>query len=518
VTEVGDDVEGIPEGALTQALTWVGRAAQRAGEQERWLPAAGLLDTALSLAPDGAAQPDLLLSRARARVGLHDAVGAADDLAALERLLPDDGLRVAALVVAGDLARIQSNMADSEKVLGDALELARQLGDEAGELAALRSLSQTQLFAGDDRGAAKTANEALEAARRTGDRRAEAWALQHLAWSAFSGGDQEVAKSWLGQSVAAFAEIKDWGGHGWAEGLLAWVTFACGDLAEAEVIARRVLSEAERTGDAWAINMMRTLIANIRLWSGAPEEAAVVASRAVEGMTSIDDVWGLAQAQMVLGRARLATGDVTAGRTELERAVVTSHRLEETSTARLAQAVLVISLTLQLGEGEAALATVPPDGDVQPGTADELLAAIAVAYLQTGRTDEAARAVAPLLGWEEAPLRPVPASVAPWVAFVLAAAGRRDEAAEVLGRVPPDPPGTFLDDAWGAVARLALCHEPADRVQAASRARAIVDATGDHLARANVLRAIAILAPGLGVDAPPDTGSWRRMWEAVGTS
>ncbi|MHB8464435.1 MAG: AAA family ATPase [Acidimicrobiales bacterium] len=516
VAELGEvEADRIPADAVSQAVHWVGLAARRAGEQERWLPASGLLDTALGLAKGSAAEPEFLLERARARVGMHDAAGASADLAALGQLPHADGTRMAALVVAGDLARIQSNLGEAEKLLVAALELARELGDESAELSALRSLAQTRLFAGDNDGATEAATEGLEAARRAGDRRGEAWALQHLAWASFSAGDFETAKTRLHESVAAFAEIGDWGGHGWAEGLLAWVTFACGELQEAEVLGARVLSEAERTGDVWAISMMRTLIANVRLWSGLPEEAAAAAEAAAEGMASMDDVWGEVQARLVLGRARLAMGELADGRAELEAAVVTAQRLEEGGMNQAASAVLCISLALQLGEGVAALASIPRTDGVGGIASEELLAAEAVAQLQCGRVDEAARVIAPLLGWEATPPPSLPASAAPWVALVLIAAGRRNEADAVLDRVPATPPGTFLDEAWSAVARLALAREPAERVRAATRARQIVDATGDQLARTNVLRAVAILDPALGVDPQVDMGDWRRMWETV---
>ena len=516
VREVGAlELGDVPTDALGQALHWVGRAARRASEQERWLPAAGLLDTALALAPDDAPPAELLLDRARARVGLHDAAGAAADLAALDRLDIDDHTRVCALITDGNVARIAGDLARSEKVLADALDLARRNGDEEAALAALTSLGQTRLFAGDQEGAVVAAEEALVAARRVGDRRAEAWALQHLAWASFTIGDLAVARERLNASAAAFAEISDWGGHGWAEGLLAWVTFACSELQEAEIIARRVLREAERTGDGWAINMMRTLIANIRLWSGAPDEAATVAEAAAAGMLAIADKWGEIQARMVLGRARLAAGDLDGGRAQLEAAVAIGQGMDDSGMAHAAQGVLAICLALQLGEGDATLEAIPSTSGIPRQTIEEVTAAEAIAYLQVGRIDDAARALAPLLGWEAAMPPALAPAVAPWVAFVLGAARRWDEAEAILDRVPASPPGTFLDDAWAAVARLALAREPAERLLAANRARTVVDATGDLLARNNILRAVSILDPELGVDPQIDMGLWRPMWEAV---
>src|SRR5205807_2117852 len=119
--ELGD----LPDDAMAEALRWVGRAAERASDQERWLTAAALLDIALTLEP---ADVGLLLTRARARVGMHDAAGAAADLAALAQLSPEKATHIAALVVGGELARIQGDLAQATTVLEEALGLARELG------------------------------------------------------------------------------------------------------------------------------------------------------------------------------------------------------------------------------------------------------------------------------------------------------------------------------------------------------------------------------------------------------
>ena len=521
-------LDGVPATVAEAALTWLGRAADRALAQERWLPAATLLDSALELV-DGDRSP-YLLDRARARVGVHDAEGAAADLAELRSLDSDDTVRGAALVVGADVARIQGRYADAERLLADALALARQAGDEHAQLEALRSLGQTRLFASDDHAAAAAAQEALELARRIGDRRAEAWALQHLAWTSFSLGDLDTARARLHESIDAFAEIGDWGGQGWAEGLLAWVTFVQGELDEAEVLGRKVMVEALRTGDVWAVAMMRTLVANIRLWSGAPDEAATEAAEAAAAMASLDDAWGSLQARLVWGRARLAVGDLTGGRRILEEAVADTAADPGGPAGRTTRAVLTVVSALQLGEGERALEALPPPGRMPQGNIDEVVAAGAVAHLQCGRVAEALVAVEPLLRPPGPDGRaPLAASAAPWVAVVLAAGGRRAEARAVLDAAS-SVSVTYLDRAWATVARLVLADEHSERAALADDAVRLVAVTGDVLAQGNIGRAVAALGPPgyRPVEPPawpasldefergvPATHGWARLWQAV---
>jgi tetratricopeptide (TPR) repeat protein len=426
--------------------------------------------------------------------------------------------RIARLIVAADHARNQSDMVTAERLLADALDLARHAQDEHCQLSALRSLGQTRLFAGDEAGAAEAAQEALEVARRIGDRQGEAWALQHLAWSLFSRGDMVRAKGQLDQSAAVFAEIGDRGGYAWAQGLLAWVTFAAGDLVKAETLARQVLAGAGPgpTGDAWATSMMRTLIANCRLWSGAPGEALVEAQAAADVMAVLDDVWGTIQSRLVLGRAQLALGDVDDGRATLEGAVSLSERLSKQHSGAMAGSVFTVALALQIGDGEAALRVAPGLDEVAQAFGTELEVAIAVAKLQVGDVAGACRAVAPMLGWEAGGPDDIPAlapPLGPWVALILAAGERRDEARTVLDRMPTEPPGSAVDAAWAAIARLALADDPQARTDAALRALDEAHRSGHPLAVHNVELATAALTE----PAIPHQG-WGRMWELVAAS
>ncbi|HEY2429170.1 MAG TPA: AAA family ATPase, partial [Acidimicrobiales bacterium] len=516
--EIALEVGAVPglasvEDVVGRALGWVRQAASRAVAHELWPPATALLDTAVRLVDDpaspditGSDRAEIHLDRARTRVAMHDAVGARSDLEIVGRFDAAGLLRASALVVAGDLARIEGRLADAEHDLTDALGQARSNEDVATELDALRALGQVRLFAGDDAGAESVAAEALVVARRSGDRRGEAWALQHLAWTAFANGDVRPARERLVRSAEVFAEIGDRGGLSWAEGLLAFVLMASGELVEAEEMGRRVLREAMRTGDTWAECMMRALVASCRLWLGAPEEAVAEAERAVQGLRGIDDVWGSLQARMVLGRARLACGDVDLGLADLESAVALDRDLDKSHATHQAHVVMTLALALQVGDGQAALDAAPDPEALPADAAEDLRAAMAIAHAQAGSVPDAVRAVAPLLGWETAarPLRP---SAAPWVALVLTAAGRVPEAEAVLRATPADAPRTALDEAWAAMAATAL------GANAGDEAVACAQRAGDLLVQRTIRRGLAIL----GGETPEGEAlpGWDRLWAAV---
>ncbi|GAC1530897.1 MAG: adenylate/guanylate cyclase domain-containing protein [Acidimicrobiales bacterium] len=533
IAELGG-IEGLAPDTLDHALTWLERAAQRATQQELWLPAATLLDTVVRLAPPGEGwhRPKILLERARARVGMHDVQGASVDLEAVREaatMSGDDGLLMQSLVVRGDMARSAGRLGESESVLRQAIALARQVDDDQTAVTALRSVAQTLIFAGDFDGAETAAAEALDGARRLADRRGEAWALQNLAWISFSRGDLDLARERLAESADAFFEIGDPGGRGWALGLLAWVHYRSGDLALAETLARRVLAESH-SGDAWAEGVLRTLVASTRLWSGATDEAVEAAEAAVAACRSLPDKWPAVQALSVLGRTRLAQGDLLAGRTALCDAIDAAAGLEDPTSAMFPRLTAAIALALQLGEGQEALDLIddPTDEDFARDGSGEMRAALAVAHLQRGHLDDALRVLAPLLGWEQ--ITPaLPPSVAPWASLVLVAAGRRDEADALLDGVQLIPT-TYLDRAWTAVARAALAADPEVRVGHLTEALAEVGPTGDWLARVTVAFAGSCLGgsptggpaqPGGVVSAtgtgsePPGADNWRRLWSAV---
>ena len=514
-------VDDLPPDTLDQATRWVETAAARAVAQERWLSAAGLLDTVLRLAPDTPLDrlAPVLLERARARAGLRDVAGATEDLdavASAAATLGDGGLLARSLVVRGDVARADGRLAESEDVLRKALDLSRREGDEQTTVAALRTLGQTLLFAGDDTAAEATAGEALAGARQLGDRRLEAWALQTLAWIAFNRGDLDIASARLTKSADAFSEIGDRGGKGWALGLLAWVRYSSGDLDDAETLARGILAETTLSGDAWAQAMIEALIASTRLWSGDPDEAVVHGERAVGLVRSLSDHYPAVQALLVTGRARLAMGDEAGGRAALEEAVTTGSALDDTAMAIFPRSALATALALQLGDGAGALA-VAPDPDQTRDFTRELTAAIAVAHLEVGEPEAALRTLAPLLGWEAGtgsePLRPATAC---WAAVVLVAAGRADEARRVLNEAAASPM-TYLDRAWMAVARAAATGaDEAIRDGFLDAATTAVAPTGDRLSQVNVARAVARLrGEPIDDDADGHGAGWDRVWAQV---
>ena len=104
-------------------------------------------------------------------------------------------------------------------------------------------------------------------------------------------------------------------------------------------------------------------------------------------------------------------------------------------------------------------------------------------------------------------------SVAPWAAVVLAAAGRRQDAEDALGRVPPDAPRTYADEMWLAVARAAVLPDASARAVSADEARQIVAATQDEISQRNIELAVRLLNGG--APHPSDPHGWARMWQLV---
>jgi class 3 adenylate cyclase/tetratricopeptide (TPR) repeat protein len=504
-----DGVTGVPSDLGVKALGWLERAAIRAESEELWPAAVGLLDQALRLAVfgDAAARDRLVLARARARVGLRDAVGAAEDVA--ESLVSaeargDESLEAKAMVLRGEVERLEGRMERSSATLSQAVDRARQLGDDQVIADGLRALGQTRLFMGDEEGADEVSVQALAAYRNLGDRRGEAWALQSLAWTAFLRSDFGPAEDRLRASADAFSEIGDWGGHSWAIGLLGWVRYGQGRLEEAEDIGRRILVDAESGGDRWALGMMTVLLVNITLWTGRTREASVLAAKATALFEGIEDHWARLQAVIPQARTLLALGEIAEGRALLAQLEAGLGSVSDRRMRRLGQGAVVIASTQQLGEGPAVLGLA---SDLIEGESGEIMAeqlsALGLALLQCGRLDEGVARLEEALSRCEGG---APPNVGAMVALGLVAGGQIDAAVAVLDGYTGPERGTYIDRAWAQVGRgfVALARGDGPGVQVAFEcARQLVDGTEDRLSQAVVRLAhhVAVSATAAGLAA-----------------
>jgi class 3 adenylate cyclase/tetratricopeptide (TPR) repeat protein len=504
-----DGVPGVPGDLGVKALDWIQRAATRAESEELWPAAVGLLDQALRLAGFGepGVRDRLVLARARARVGLRDVRGAAEDVAesmASAEARGDEVVRVRAMVLGGEVERLEGRMECSAATLEHAVDMARKLGDDQVIADALRALGQTRLFTGDEDGADAASVEALAAYRNLGDRRGEAWALQSLAWTAFLRGDFGPAEDRLRASANAFTEIGDWGGHGWALGLLGWVRYGQGRLVEAEEIGRTTLVEAQGGGDRWAVGMMTVLLVNVTLWTGRTKEASVLAAKATELFEGIEDHWARLQAVIPQARTLLALGEIAEGRALLAQLEAGLASVSDRRMRRLGQGAVVIASTQQLGEGPAVLGLASDLIEAEPGEVmAEQLSALGLALLQAGRVHEGvARLEEAWAGCDGG----APPNVGAMVALGRVAAGQIDDAVAVLDAHTGPGRGTYIDQAWAAVGRgfVALARGDSKGLQVAFElALQLVDATEDRLSQAVVRLAhhVAVSATADGLDA-----------------
>jgi len=491
ILEVGG-VDGIPVDTGAKALAWVERAAARAESEELWLPATGLLDQGLRLAAFGptGTRSRLLLARARARVGVRDATGARADLSeviAEAEQRGDTRALISALMVTGDVERIEGRIDESSSSLRRAAEMAGAAGEDQIAADALRRLGQSRLFAGDDEGADAASAEALEAFRLLGDRRGEAWALQSLAWTAFMRGNFGPAEERLTASANAFSEIGDWGGHSWALGLLAWVRYGQGRLEEARSIGEGVLAEASQGSDRWAIGMMTTLMANVCLWTGRTAQAVGHGRAARALMTEINDRWGEAQSLVPIARGLLALGRIEEGRDALDEGRRVAEQVQDARTRRLGEGGVVIALVQQLGEGAEVLGMAQGIMEADPDLVQpEWRAAVGLALVQTGRTDEGVLLLERAL---ESNTHHPQTNLGAMMALGLLAAGRTKEAEVVLNRDCPVGSGTYADQCWAGLARGLAAVQRGDAAgakDAFADTLAVVDATEDVLAQATV--------------------------------
>ena len=147
-------------------------------------------------------------------------------------------LRLAVLVVLGELRQKQGRDAEAVETLTMALTEAREAGNERWMSSAVRQLGLVDYYAGRLRRAEERFGHALELARRSGDGRGAAWALEHLAWSATTRGDYAAADLALADAAELFGELDDTGGLAWCAGTEALVQVLQGRLADGRATAR----------------------------------------------------------------------------------------------------------------------------------------------------------------------------------------------------------------------------------------------------------------------------------------
>ena len=253
---------------------------------------------------------------------LEQALALADEVG--DRSLKIEGhMRTAAqLFNAGRLAA-------AEHHLRSAIELADDLGSQRDEARAASMLAFVRYYRGDWDEAERLASEALVRLERTGDTYLQLQNVRTLAMHALARGDPRRAERRLQEALPLALEL-----GGWlvieiyrylADALVRQrrideardiVAFAARDVPDEDAYARAALALAEAT-----------------VATAAGEHVSATASfdQAVRLLEDQGLVTDLAEARLAFARALRSFGDVTAARTELERARTSFKRMDADS-------------------------------------------------------------------------------------------------------------------------------------------------------------------------------------------
>ncbi len=287
------------------------RLGQMARARDEYRNSAELLARAARLGEQDQ-PPDLVISRrmtsATALASLRRLEEADAELApALEGATGE--LRLAVLVILGELRQKQGRDAEAVETLTTALAEARAAGSQRWMSAAVRQLGLVDYYGGRLRRAEERFGHALELARRGEDGRGAAWALEHLAWSATTRGDYAAADSALADAAELFGELDDTGGLAWCAGTEALVRVLQGRLADGRATAQALIPLAESLAESWGVAMCRTIDALAAAELGDVQAAQHESGLATAALTESGDNWGRSFALIAGAAAARAAGD-----------------------------------------------------------------------------------------------------------------------------------------------------------------------------------------------------------------
>lgn len=190
---------------------------------------------------------------------------------ALERALensphaPGD-LRLMAMLFAGDLAVLQSDMARAGKFGGQSLALSQQLENGWAQARALGILANVALESGDLDRARTLHEQSLLIHRDLGNVHSVPWVLYFLGTVAKRAGDEEGKRDYFSQSLAGFREIDDKEGIASALYQLGMALYQCGDSPAARAMLEESLAIftdlTHQTGVAWTRGFLGKMAAD----------------------------------------------------------------------------------------------------------------------------------------------------------------------------------------------------------------------------------------------------------------
>ncbi len=493
-----EGLTGVPRDVIDTAVEWLGRAGVEADARDSHHTAAQRFRRAVDLLKaDDPRLAELLVGRARARLGLRDLAAARTDAIEAGRLaeLRDDPVGVAvARRVEGEIATTAGDFGAAADLLEDSIARFAELGDTGGGAEALRLRGMAAMGAGD----ADLADRYIEHARQVfvdlDDQAGVAWCLQNLAWTAFERGMIDEAEARLDRALELFSAQDNRAGLAFARSLQAFLLFHGGHPQQAEALALEVREVVHGRGELFDEAMMELLLASIALWDGRARTAADMAQEAQAVFESIESEFGAVQALGLLGRAHAALGELAASRSALAECRRRADQMRGRPLAAFARLVAAGG-AVQVGEPDVALehlaATDPGYGERAMIGSVDLRVTRGLATLQRG---EVAAALA-MLKELESDAAAQGTYLDSTLAMCLVAADRLDEAESHAGRVLADGRATYLDRrtamlaaAFAAVRR----GVPVEAAERFGRATAAVDATESRTSQAIVRLAEAV--------------------------
>jgi predicted ATPase/class 3 adenylate cyclase len=310
------------------ALTW----CEAAGRRER------LLALAAALAPFWQLRGHLSAGRR----WLETALVTAEEH-------PD---RLAAMIDAGILAKMQEDNAAAGRWFTRALELARRAGDRGREAALRNNLGAVAISRGELGEAERQFAEGLALAEAIGDRRRRADLLGNLGALAHYRGDVDGALTRYAAALAVWRELNDV--HGIAEMLLNVVRLLAPypeHAARARAAGDEALRRARELGNPGGEAIALSCLGLLAVTTGELERAEAMFAQSLALFRELEDRGGEASVLGSLGLVALERGDLAGARARLEDALRLAAELDDPHALA---AHLDGLAALRLAEGDAA--------------------------------------------------------------------------------------------------------------------------------------------------------------------
>ena len=174
----------------------------------------------------------------------------------------------------GAIAREQGNYQRSAELHREALELAQDAGDDHGAAVQLNYLSFLAWLSGDLDTAERLGPDVLRRMRELGDHEGVIWALINLGTTARYRGDLTGARLLLSQCLDLCEDLSFREGIAWTLNQLGVVARLRGETERALAMQSASLTEHHKLGDRWREASVRDELAALELQRGDAAEAA----------------------------------------------------------------------------------------------------------------------------------------------------------------------------------------------------------------------------------------------------